>query len=133
MVRRMKRRLTCAMTSHARGSSDPVSVAKLGLYGTIGTAIIGAVTTTVIGVLSHNNDSATVAEGPPPTTTITPASQKSDLVLFNNVQWNGGRVTVSGVTEKDVKRTGRGCCGRPKAIGWILVRLRECLEPALAS
>ena len=101
MAHRMKRRLTCAMTSHARGSSDPVSVAKLGLYGTIGTAIIGAVTTIFIGVLSHTKGSATVAEEPPPTTNVA-VSQKSDLVSFNNVQWNGGRVTVSGVVEKDV-------------------------------
>ena len=101
MAHRMKRRLTGAMTSRARGSSDPVSVAKLGLYGTIGTAIIGAVTTIFIGVLSHTKGSATVAEESPPTTNVA-VSQKSDLVSFNNVQWNGGRVTVSGVVEKDV-------------------------------
>ena len=85
------------MTSHARASSDPVSVAKLGLYGTIGTAIIGAVTTTVIGVLNVH-DSAPVAKEPPPTA----VSHKSDLVSFNKVQWNGDRVTVAGVAEKDV-------------------------------
>jgi hypothetical protein len=84
------------MTTHAR-PGDSVSAAKLTLYGSIGTALIGAAAVIIVGVMNHPNV-ATVS------TTITPApSPKSDLVSFNNLQMNGtGRVTVSGFAEEDV-------------------------------
>ena len=43
------------MASQTHGSSDTVSVAKLGLYGTIGTAIISAITTAVVGLINYND------------------------------------------------------------------------------
>ena len=98
------------MASHARGpGSDSVSGAKLGLYGTIGTAIIGAVTTIVVGVLNHNNGSG-VSPGPPSTAitpaamTITPtASQVSDSgSAYRFVIGGTGDVTVSGSAQPDV-------------------------------
>ena len=98
------------MASHARGpGSDSVSGAKLGLYGTIGTAIIGAVTTIVIGVLNHPHSSG-VSTGPPPTAitpaamTITPtASRSSDSgSAYRFVIGGTGDVTVSGSAQPDV-------------------------------
>jgi|SoiMethySBSTD1v2_1073268.scaffolds.fasta_scaffold602737_1 hypothetical protein len=84
------------MSTHARGATDSVSVARLGLYGTIGTAIIGAVATVLVGVIPNLWSHAPE-----------PATEKSDLVSFNQLQLNGtGGVTVSGSTENDVKATG---------------------------
>jgi hypothetical protein len=100
------------MASRTHSSSDTVSVAKLGLYGTIGTAIISAVTTAVVGLINyHDRPDDTVSKGSTPTTIATsaptaftpPLSQKSDDGSFNKVQFNGkGGVTVSGVAEKYV-------------------------------
>jgi hypothetical protein len=101
------------MASQTHSSSDTVSVAKLGLYGTIGTAIISAVTTAVIGLINYNDrPDDTVSKGSPPSTTAAPTpaaaftptlSQKSDDGSFNKVQFDGaGGVTVSGVAEEYV-------------------------------
>lgn len=98
------------MASQTHGSSDTVSVAKLGLYGTIGTAIISAITTAVVGLINYNDGpDDTVAKGPTPMTTAAPTAftppltQKSDDGSFNKVQFDGkGGVTVSGVAEKYV-------------------------------
>jgi hypothetical protein len=102
------------MASQTHSSSDTVSVAKLGLYGTIGTAIISAITTAVVGMINYNNRpddaAATVSKGAPtstaaptPTAFAPTLSQKSDDGSFNKVQFNGtGGVTVSGVAEKYV-------------------------------
>ncbi len=86
------------MSTHARGPTDSLSVARLGLYGTIGTAIIGAVATILVGVLPNlwSDDS-----GPKP------VNEKSDLVSFNKLQMNGtGGVTLSGSTENNINATG---------------------------
>ena len=100
------------MASQTHSSSDTVSVAKLGLYGTIGTAIISAITTAVVGLINYNDrpddTAATVSEGAPtttaaPTAFTPPLSQKSDDGSFNKVQFDGkGGVSVSGVAEKYV-------------------------------
>jgi hypothetical protein len=93
--------------------SDSVSGAKLGLYGTIGTAIIGAATTIIVGWLHPNGSGAST--GPPPTTTsaaITPAAamtitptakQTSDSGSAYRFVIDGtGDVTVSGSAQPDV-------------------------------
>jgi hypothetical protein len=97
------------MATRTRGPSDTVSVAKLGLYGTIGTAIISAITTAIVGMVNHNNRSDDVVSNgapsttsaPAPTTTFTPTlSRTSDDGSFNKVQIDEkGGVTVSGVAE----------------------------------
>jgi hypothetical protein len=100
------------MASQTHSSSDTVSVAKIGLYGTIGTAIISAITTAVVGLINYNDrqgDTASKAPPSAPTTTsaqtaFTPElSQESDDGSFNKVQFDGkGGVSVSGVAEKYV-------------------------------
>jgi hypothetical protein len=91
------------MASHANSSNDTVSVAKLGLYGTIGAAIISAVTTTVVGVLNNNGSDATVSNGPPPTTITPTAIQVSDRGSANQFVISAtGEVTVSGSAQEDV-------------------------------
>jgi hypothetical protein len=82
------------MASHTRGPGDSGSKDKLTLYGSIGTALIGAAAVIIVGVMNHPNVS---------TVSTTAPSPKSDLVSFNKLQMNGtGRVTVSGLAEKDV-------------------------------
>jgi hypothetical protein len=79
---------------------DSMSVAKLGLIGTIGTAVISAVTTTVIGVLNHNNG-PTVPKGPTPTiSTLSNESRQDTGLRFSPII--NGKLTVSGSAQKDV-------------------------------
>lgn len=88
------------MASHAHSPGDSVSVAKLSLFGTIGAATIGAVTTLVVG-MSKDNDAPTVPEGPTPT--ISTVSNEEPLgagLRFSPVI--NGKLTVSGSAQKDV-------------------------------
>src|SRR5271166_2463546 len=94
------------MASHAHGPGDSMSAAKLTLYGSIGTALIGAAAGIIVGVTNN-----TVSKGRPPTiitpaaTTITPtASQVSDRGSADQFVISGtGDVTVSGSAQQDVK------------------------------
>ena len=108
------------MASHAHRRGDSMSVAKLGLIGTIGAAIIGAVTTIVVGVLDHNTG-GDVSKPPPPTTTITPTlSQVSDRGSFNDVEISAtGDVTISGSAEKDVNEVFVTIGPKPSGGNWV--------------
>ena len=93
------------MATHARGPGDSVSAAKLSLYGTIGGALIAAVSAIIVGVV---NDNGGTASKEPTSTTFTPTalSEVSDRGSFDKVAINdsGTEVTVSGRAEKDVNR-----------------------------
>jgi len=83
------------MASQAHSTSDPVSVAKLGLFGTIGAAIIGAATTLVVQMSNHDEASNS---GP-----ISAASSETPMsggLSFSPVI--NGTLTVSGSAQKDV-------------------------------
>ncbi len=89
------------MTTHAR-PGDSVPAAKLTLYGSIGTALIGAVSAIIVQVVNHDNVS-TVSKGSPPTTITPTASQESDRGSANQFVISGtGDVTVSGSAQQDV-------------------------------
>ena len=91
------------MASHAHGPGD--SGSKLTLYGSIGTALIGAAAVIIVGVMDHD---------PVSTVSIT----RSDHVSFNQLQMKGtGGVTVSGFTENDVNATGVFVAIGPKPSG----------------
>jgi hypothetical protein len=93
------------MTTHAHGPGDSVSAAKLSLYGSIGTALIAAVSAIIVGVVNH--DGGTVSKESTSTTfTPTALSEVSDRGSFDKVAINdsGTEVTVSGRAEKDVNR-----------------------------
>ena len=93
------------MATHAHGPGDSVSAAKLSLYGTIGRALIAAVSAIIVGVVNHNG--GTVSKEPTSTTfTPTALSEVSDRGSFDKVAINdsGTGVTVSGRAEKDVNR-----------------------------
>jgi hypothetical protein len=90
------------MSLHAQRPGESVSVAKLGLYGTIGAGIITAVTSIVVGVLNHNSGPRdAVSTGPLPTTTVLSNEPRQDTGLRFSPIING-RLTVSGSAEKDV-------------------------------
>ena len=56
------------MTTHVRGPDESASVAKLGMYGTIGAAVIGAVTTLGVGIYQNwSADAGTPPSVPAPT------------------------------------------------------------------
>jgi hypothetical protein len=81
------------MASHAHSPSDPVSVAKLGLFGTIGAAIIGAATTLVVQMSNHN-------DAPSVPISTAPSEALSAGISFSPVV--NGTLTVSGSAQKDV-------------------------------
>jgi hypothetical protein len=96
-------------TSHAHDAGDPaVSVAKLTLYGSILTALIGAAGVIIVAVLNHDDGSTAsqptpVATTPTPTTITPTASQVSDRGSADQFVISGtGDVTVSGSAQKDV-------------------------------
>jgi hypothetical protein len=88
------------MASHAHSPGDSVSVAKLGLFGTIGAATIGAVTTLVVG-MSNRNDVDIVPTGSTPTISAAPTEVPPDAGLRFSPVING-KLTVSGSAQKDV-------------------------------
>jgi hypothetical protein len=91
------------MTTHARGPGDSVSAAKLTLYGSIGTALIGAVSAIIVQVVVNHDNVSTVSKGSPPTTITPTASQVSDRSSANQFVISAtGEVTVSGSAQEDV-------------------------------
>jgi hypothetical protein len=80
---------------------DSVSVAKMGMIGTIGAALVTAVTTIVLAVSHDNGADTTTSAGQ----TIKPTLvNPSPLGSFDEVAINdsGTEVTVTGSAEKDV-------------------------------
>lgn len=82
------------MASHAHTQGDSVSVAKLGLFGTIGAAVIGAVTTLVVSTSNHND-----APTSGPTSTVSSEALGAGLSFGPVIN---GTLTVSGSAQKDV-------------------------------
>jgi hypothetical protein len=82
------------MASQAHSTGDSISVAKLGLFGTIGGAIITAVTTLVVNHSNHTeaitneSKSTSSVEAPPGGLSFSPVTN--------------GTLTVSGSAQKDV-------------------------------
>jgi hypothetical protein len=76
-----------------------VSAAKLTLYGSIGTALIGAVSAIIVQMVNHDNVSP-VSNGTPPTNITPTARQVSDR--GSAVISGTGDVTVSGSAQQDV-------------------------------
>jgi hypothetical protein len=81
------------MASQAHSQGDPMSVAKLGLFGTIGAAVIGAVTTLVVQMSNHN-DVPTGGQASTSETSVDAGLSFSPVV--------NGTMTVSGSAQKDV-------------------------------
>jgi hypothetical protein len=81
------------------GEGDSVSVAKMGMIGTIGAALVTAVTTIVLAVTHDNGSDTTTSAGQ----TIKPTLvNTSPLGSFDEVAINesGTGVTVTGSAEK---------------------------------
>ena len=83
------------------GEKDSVSVAKMGMIGTIGAALVTAVTTIVVAVSHDDGSGSTNPAGQTikPTLDKTSALGSFDLVSINE---SGTEVTVTGSAEKDV-------------------------------
>ena len=99
---RMGKRHSIGVDKRKRtGPGESVSVAKMGMIGTIGAALVTAITTIVVAVSHDNGSGGTDSTGQ----TITPSLVKtSTLGSFDQVAINGSgtEVTVTGSAEKDV-------------------------------
>jgi hypothetical protein len=83
------------------GEGDSVSVAKMGMIGTIGAAVVTAITTIVLGVTHDSGADSTKATGQ----TFTPkVDNPSPLGSLDQVAINpsGTEVTITGSAEKNV-------------------------------
>jgi hypothetical protein len=78
------------MASHARGPGDSGSADKLTLYGSIGTALIGAAAVIIVGVMNNPNVS----------TTLSNEARQDTGLRFSPII--NGKLTVSGSAQKDV-------------------------------
>jgi hypothetical protein len=89
----------------ADDEGSPMSVAKMGLIGTLGAAAVGAVTSIVIAVMHDGSVPNASAGGTTPTTITSPTPiRPSPRGSFDQVAINdsGTAVTVAGSAEKDI-------------------------------
>ena len=112
-----------------RGSQNAsVSVAKMGMIGTIGAAVVTAITTISVGG-THDSGSDS-PKGPVQSSTSkvdNPPQGSFDQVTINGCGYRGHRVGL-----RRERRRQRGCPDRSTAIGWaILGRQRGCGQPTL--
>ncbi|MGU3502407.1 hypothetical protein [Mycobacterium sp. C31M] len=90
----------------------------MGLYGTIGAAIIAAVAPIVYQELTDNGVSTSSHPVPAPTTTAVDPGNSGEEVSFNRLRMDGiGGVTLSGSTEHDINATGVVVSIGPKPAG----------------